>query len=101
MIDIKAAREAYEKANINFFKWIETRLNLADGFTKLALNQNLKEFMANQKLCLTVRTLTNRRRKFVTLGSSNDDVSAKLKTGECGTDSSCHPTDHTSSLTGA
>ena len=45
MIDIRAAREAYEKHEIEHLGWVKSERNIADGLTKLGRCNALKELL--------------------------------------------------------
>ena len=50
MIDIKAAREAYNEGTINDVIWIRRDYNLADAMTKYKIQPQLVEFLQTGKV---------------------------------------------------
>jgi len=50
MIDIAAARQAYNEKEINNIALIKSEFNPADGLTKLACNEALKQLLETHKI---------------------------------------------------
>lgn len=53
MIDLKATRETYDTDVINYLGWINREFNLADSFTKIHVNDALKDFMLTGRFNLS------------------------------------------------
>ena len=83
MIDIRAARESYEKSEFEFLGWIESQNNLADGFTKLGHFQALVVFLTTNKLDIRITTVVDRKFVDMPLNSDEDSNSTEQKMGEC------------------
>lgn len=59
MIDIAAARQAYERSDIYFIGWIPAQSNIANGLTKLGVCATLDEFLRTQTLTTETQTVIN------------------------------------------
>ena len=54
MIDIKSAKEWYERDEISTIAWIRRRENLSDAMTKIGVNNELMNFMHTNELKYTI-----------------------------------------------
>lgn len=50
MIDIAAARQAYDQEEINDLGWIRRDCNVSDSMTKIAVNKIMKKFILTGKI---------------------------------------------------
>ena len=82
MIDISAAREAYENSDIDHIGWIPTSSNLANGLTKHGICPTLNAFLSSHQLDATVKTVVDGR--FVDLPLTSEEFGpSEREIAEC------------------
>ena len=82
MIDISAARQAYERSDIDHIGWIPSDSNIANGLTKLGICETMDAFLRDHMLSTEVKTVINGRFESVPLNSDEFGPSEQ-ETREC------------------
>lgn len=61
MVEMSAARDAFELSEIYYIRWLRTNSTLSNGLTKLGMCYAMQEFLHNHKIYATVTTVINTR----------------------------------------
>lgn len=83
MINLQAAREAYESLAIDCIGHIKASDNVAYGTTKHGSFPSVDQLIENGKVNSTVLTVIDSKFVSVDMSSSEHDVPSELNSGEC------------------
>lgn len=88
MIDISAARQAYETNDIDHIGWIPTKANVANGLTKFGICDTLNSYLRDHLLSTEIRTVINGRYECIPL-TSDEFGPSELESRECDHNDTC------------